>query len=119
MAEGIRRRFEGGVPASEVTARAAAAAAKAAGQSAAVCHMGAHAFGAAAYAVKAAGLATPDCPETVDHEIRWHLTHMSSEVRVALQGLPRVSENSSGPLGPGLLSSGVLGEIIRDLQLHL
>jgi hypothetical protein len=41
---------------------------------------------------------------------------MSAEVRAALQGLPRVGENPSGPLGPGLLASGDLGAIIRDLQ---
>jgi hypothetical protein len=41
---------------------------------------------------------------------------MSAEVRAALRGLPRVGENPSGPLGPGLLASGDLGAIIRDLQ---
>ena len=50
-AEEIRRRFVGGVPADEVKAPAAAAAARAAGQAVAICHMGAHALGAAAYAV--------------------------------------------------------------------
>jgi len=119
VVEGIRRRFEGGVPAGEVTDQAAAAAARAAGQAAAVCHMGAHALGAVAYAVKAAGLAAPDRAEKVEAEVRWHLTHMSDEVRVALRALPGIGENSSGPLGTGLLSSGQLGEIIRDLQLQL
>jgi hypothetical protein len=33
--------------------------------------------------------------------------------------LPPVGENSSGPLGPGLLASGLLGTIIRDLQAGL
>lgn len=118
-AEEIRRRFVGGVPASEVKAPAAAAAARAAGQAVAVCHMGAHALGAAAYAAKAAALADPDRPEAVKDEISWQLTHMSAGVRRALRTLPPVGENRSGPLGPGLLASGQLGVIIRDLQAGL
>jgi Imm-5 like putative immunity protein len=119
IAEEIRRRFVGGVSAGDVTAPAAAAAARAAGQAVAVCHMGAHALGAAAFAVKAAGLADPDRPEAVEYEIRWQLDHMSAEVRAALRALPPIGENSSGPLGPGLLASGQLGTIIRDLQVGL
>lgn len=115
----IRRRFTGGVPAGEVTAPAAAAAARAAGQAAAVCHMGAHALGAAAYAVRAASLAAPDRPGTIDAEIRWQLNHMTAEVRAALRALPPVGQNRSGPLGPGLLASGPLGAIVRDLQGRL
>jgi hypothetical protein len=104
----IRRRFVGGP--------AATAAARAAGQAVAVCHMGAHALGAAAYAVKAAGLAAPDRPEAVDDEISWQLAHLTEEVRAALRKLPPIGEDSSGPLGPGLLASGQLGRVIRDLQ---
>ena len=112
----IRRRFVGGVGATEVRSPAAAAAARAAGQAVAVCHMGAHALGAAAYAVRAAGLADRGRPEAVDDEIRWQVDHMSAEVRAALRRLPPVGENSSGPLGPGLLASGPVGIVIRDLQ---
>lgn len=118
-AEEIRQRFVGGVPAGEVKAPAAAAAARSAGQAVAICHMGAHALGAAAYAVKAASLAAPDRPEAVNDEIRWQLTHMTAEVRVALRALPPVGASRSGPIGPGLLSSGQLGTIIRDLQAGL
>lgn len=118
-AEGIRRRFTGGVSARDTIASAAAAAARAAGQAAAVCHMGAHALGAAAYAVKAASLARPDRPEAAQDEIRWQLDHMSPTVRAALLALPPVGENASGPLGPGLLASGQLGETIRTLQADL
>jgi hypothetical protein len=118
-AEEIRRRFVGGVPAGEVKAPAAAAAARAAGQAVATCHMGAHALGAAAYAARAAGLAAPDRPEAVGDEIRRQLANMTTEVRIALRALPPVGENSSGPLGPGLLASGQLGAIIRDLQAGL
>jgi hypothetical protein len=118
-AEEIRRRFVGGVPTGEMNSPAAAAAARAAGQAVAICHMGAHALGAAAYAVKAVSLGAPDQPELVRDEVRWQLTHMTAEVRSALRALPVVGENSSGPLGPGLLASGQLGEIIRDLQAGL
>lgn len=118
-ADGIRRRFAGGVGVGDVEAPAAVAAARAAGQAVAVCHMGAHALGAAAYAVKATGLAHPDQPEAVEDEIRWQLDHMSPEVRAALRALPPVGEDSAGPLGPGVLASGQLGAIIRDLQTGL
>jgi hypothetical protein len=111
----IRRRFGGGA-ARDVKAPAAAAAARAAGQAAAVAHMGAHALGAAAYAAKAAALAAPDQRVDVAEEIRWQLSHMSAPVQAALRLLPPVGEDSSGPLGPGLLASGLQGTIIRDLQ---
>lgn len=119
VAEEIRRRFVGGVSAGEVTSPAAAAAARAAGQAVAVCHMGAHALGAAAYAANAAGLADPDRPEAVTDEIRWQLKHTSAELRAALRTLPPIGQDSSGPLGPGILASGQLGAIIRDLQAGL
>lgn len=118
-AEGIRRRFAGGVGASEVSSPAAAAAARAAGQAAAVCHMGAHALGAAAYAARAAGLADPRRAEAVEEELGWQVDHMSVEVRDALRKLPPVGQDSAGPLGPGLLASGQLGAVIRDLQDRL
>ncbi|MGH2857567.1 MAG: putative immunity protein [Solirubrobacteraceae bacterium] len=120
VAEEIRRRFVGGGAAREVTAAAAAAAAaKAAGQAAGIPHMGAHALGAAAYAAKAAGLAAPDRPEAVSEEIHWQLGRMSVPVRAALRPLPPVGEDSHGPLGPGLLTSGMLGTVIRALQADL
>jgi hypothetical protein len=114
-AEEIRRRFVGAVGAGDVKAPAAGAA----GQAVAVCHMGAHALGAAAYAANAAGLADPDRPEAVKNEIRWQLEHMSAGLRAALRALPPIGQNSSGPLGPGLLASGRLRTIIRDLQAGL
>ena len=116
VAEEIRRRFAGGGAARDVNSAAASAAARAAGQAAAIPHMGAHALGAAAYAAKAAGLAAPDHPEAASEEIRWQIGSMSVEVRTALRKLPPIGENRSGPLGPGLLASGVLGKIVRDLQ---
>jgi immunity protein 5 of polymorphic toxin system len=115
----IRRRFAGGVGVGEVESPAAVAAARAAGQAAAVCHMGAHALGAAACAARAAGLADPDRPQAVEDEIRWQLGHLTPQARAALRSLPLAGENSSGPLGPGLLTSGELGSIVRDLQAEL
>jgi hypothetical protein len=81
--------------------------------------MGAHALGAAGYAAKAVGLAALDRLEATSEEIRWQLDRMSEPVRAALRQLPLVGENASGPLGPGLLTSGLLGTIIRDLQTSL
>jgi hypothetical protein len=118
-AEAIRRRFINGAAAREVSDPAAVAAARAAGQAAAIPHMGAHALGAAAYAAKAAGLAAPGRPEAIDEEIRWQLRHLSPAAREALGKLPPVGEDASGPLGPGLLASGLLGSIIRELQAGL
>jgi hypothetical protein len=114
-----RRRFVAHAAAREVGNPAAAAAARAAAQAASIPHMGAHALGAAAYAAKAAGLAAPDRPEAVGEEVAWQLGSVSAEARAALRRLPPVGEDRSGPLGPGLLSSGVLGTIIRDLQAGL
>ena len=112
----ISRRFVAGRAAHAVSSPAAVAAARAAGQAASVAHMGAHALGAAAYAAKAAGLATPDQPTAVSDEISWQLAHMNAQVRAALQQLPPLGENSAGPLGSGLLASGILGSIIRKIQ---
>jgi hypothetical protein len=81
--------------------------------------MGAHALGAAAYAVNAASLATPDRAEAAENEIRWQLAQMTADVRAALRSLPPVGQNRSGPLGPGLLASGQIGMIIRQLQACL
>jgi len=119
VADEIRRRFAGDGAARQVSSPAAAAAARAAGQAAAIPHMGAHALGAAAYAAKAAGLAAPDRPDAVSEEIQWQLSIMTIEARTALRQLPPVGENRAGPLSPGLLASGLLGTIIRDLKAGL
>lgn len=119
VADGIRLRFVGGVPAGEAPHPAAYAAARAAGQAAAIPHTGAHALGAAAYAANAAGLAASDRSDATGKEIRWQLDQMSPEVRAALRRLPPVGLNADGPLGPGLLAQGVLGEIVSDLQASL
>lgn len=94
----------------------AAAAARAAGQAAAIAHMGAHALGAAAYAVRAACWGLPDPAGAETREIGWQLALAGEPVRRALRLLPPVGENRAGPLGPGLLSRGDLGRIIARLQ---
>lgn len=118
-ADEIRRRFKGGVSTNEINNPAAIAAAHAAGQAAAVCHMGAHALGAAAYAADAVGLASPEYPEAADDEIRWQLNHMSAEVRKALRSIPLAGTNPSGPLGRGLLTSGRRGAYIKTIQTDI
>ncbi len=118
-ATGIRQRFGGGSAGSEARSPAAVAAARAAGQASAVCHMGAHALGAAAYAVKAAALAAPEWQSAVEDEIDWQMAQLSPELRIALRSLPPLGESRSGPLGPGLLASGQVGEIIRQIQQRL
>jgi len=112
----IRRRFVAGRAAGAVSSPGAVAAARAAAQAAGVAHMGAHALGAAAYAAKAVGLSKPNQPTAIADEISWQVDHMSPGVRTALRKLPPVGEDSTGPLGPGLLASGVLGSIIREIQ---
>ena len=112
----IRRRFVAGRAAQSASSPAAVAAARAAAQASGVAHMGAHALGAAAYAAKAAGLARPDQSTAVADEVAWQVEHMSAAVRTALRRLPPLGEDSAGPLGSGLLASGVLGEIIREIQ---
>jgi hypothetical protein len=119
VADEVRRRFAGGGAASDATEPAAAAAARAAGQAAAVAHMGAHAMGAAAYAAKAAALAAPDPDVALAEEVAWQLSRTSPVVRAALRRLPPVGENRSGPLGSGLLASGLQGAAVRRLQAGL
>lgn len=119
VAEESRRRFRDGGAAREASDLAAKAAAKAVGQAAAISHMGAHALGAAAYAATAVSLVEPDSSDAAREEIHSQLEHMSPAVAPALRSLPAVGTNASGPLGPGLLASGILGTIIRDLQAGL
>jgi hypothetical protein len=115
----IRRRFVAGRAAQSVSSPGAVAAARAATQAASVAHMGAHALGAAAYAAKAAGLVAPDQQSAVDDEISWQLGRLSADARSALRRLPSLGDDTSGPLGPGLLATGVLGENIRKIQAAL
>lgn len=115
----IRIRFVAGRAAQAVSSPAAVAAARAAAQAAGVAHMGAHALGAAAYAAKAAGLAASDRPEALHDEIAWQLEHLTDETRSALLQLPLLGTDSAGPLGSGLLASGVLGSTIREIQAAL
>ncbi|MFT3876525.1 MAG: hypothetical protein QM708_08905 [Propioniciclava sp.] len=118
-AEEIRQRFVAGRAAQSAKSPAAAASARSAGQASGVAHMGAHALGAAAYAAMAAALAATDPEAARRDEVRWQLDHMTAGVRHALSRLPLLGENSSGPLGQGLLASGMLARTIREIQAEL
>lgn len=115
----IRRRFEAGRAAQSVKAPAAVAAARAAGQASGVAHMGAHALGTATYAAKAAALAASDQDAARHAEIQWQLGHLATGVREALRRLPLLGEDPSGPLGRGLLTTGMLAATIREIQAEL
>ncbi|WP_203137240.1 putative immunity protein [Microbacterium sp. JZ31] len=113
----IRRRFVAGRAAGSVATPAAIAAARAAAQASGVAHMGAHALGAAAYAVKAVSARRPDEAEA---ELDWQAQQMTVEVRRALRQLPPIGEDSAGPfVAGGLLARGVLGSTIRALQSRI
>lgn len=118
-ADEIRRRFVAGRAAQSATAPAAVAAARSAGQASGVAHMGAHALGAAAYAAKAAALSASDQEAARVDEVRWQLDRMTDDVRIALSRLPMLGEDASGPLGAGLLASGMLATTIREIQADL
>jgi hypothetical protein len=81
--------------------------------------MGAHALGAAAYAVTAAALAQPERDDAIEEEVVWQLAQLSPEARSALASLPALGTDTAGPLGAGLLASGTLGTVIRRLQADL
>lgn len=118
-ADEISKRLVAVKAANTATTSAGAAAARAVAQAAAVAHMGAHALGAAAYAAKAVSLANREQPERVQEEIRWQVAHLREHERAALQLLPRLGTDSSGPIGVGLLSRGILGTTIREIQTRI
>ncbi|PWC06412.1 putative immunity protein [Mycetocola zhujimingii] len=118
-ADEIRQRFVAGRAAGSAGSPAGAAAARAAAQASGVAHMGAHALGAAAYAAKAAALAAPDDPDAAAREIRWQLEQLTARNRDALRLLPLLGQDSAGPLGGGLLASGMLAWAIREIQAQV
>ena len=118
-AEEISKRMIAVKAADAASTPAGAAAARAVAQASAVAHMGAHALGAAAYAVKAVDLSHRDNPSAVDDEIRWQLAELTDDERAALRQLPTLGSDSAGPLGQGLLSRGILGSTIRELQTNI
>lgn len=118
-ADEIKKRFVAVKAANAATTPAGAAAARAVAQAAAVAHMGAHALGAAAYAAKAVSLASKGQPARVQEEIRWQVENLSERERAALRLLPSLGADPSGPLSAGLLSRGVLGSTIREIQSQI
>ncbi|MFG2511824.1 putative immunity protein [Streptomyces sp. NPDC048584] len=120
-ADEIGKRMVAVKAAKAATTPAGAAAARSVAQAAAVAHMGAHALGAAAYATKAVSLAKREQqqPDAVAEEIRWQLGQLSDRERAALRLLPPLGADSSGPLCEGLLSRGILGATIREIQVDV
>ncbi|WP_229051472.1 putative immunity protein [Aeromicrobium sp. Leaf350] len=118
-AEEIKKRLVAVKAAKSATTPAGAAAARAVGQASAVAHMGAHALGAAGYAVKAVSLANPSSPDAVTAEIRWQLSRLTDVDRSILRQLPPLGSDTSGPLGPGLLAGGIVGQAIREIQAQV
>jgi hypothetical protein len=110
----IRRRMEAVKAAGSATTAAGGAAARSVAQAAAVAHVGAHALGAAAYAVKAVSLANG--PDAARNELTWQLAQLTPAERAALRLLPLLGTDPSGPLGSGLLTRGILGETVRTIQ---
>lgn len=115
-AEEIASRMEAVKAAATARDPAGAAAARSVAQASAVAHMGAHALGAAAYAVKAVSLSEATRPEAAREEVAWQLARLSLQQRAALRKLPVLGEDRAGPLGPGLLTRGILGDVIREIQ---
>ncbi|WP_436794650.1 putative immunity protein [Actinospongicola halichondriae] len=119
-AEAVRRRGgDAGASARDASTPAAKAAAYAAEQAAAVAHMGAHALGAAGYAAKAVVLESDS--DTDDNlVVRSTARHLVAVAPVsairALSSLPALGVNGSGPLGPGRLAMGHVGDTIREIQ---
>ncbi|WP_205054082.1 putative immunity protein [Arthrobacter luteolus] len=118
-ADEIGKRLTAVKAAGAATTPAGAAAARSVAQAAAVAHMGAHALGAAAYAAKAVSLDNPGQPELVQEEIRWQLEQLTANEQAVLRLLPPLGSDASGPLGAGLLSSGILGAAIREIQVQI
>jgi hypothetical protein len=120
VAEAVRRRGgDAGAAARDAPTPAATAAAYAAEQAAAVAHMGAHALGAAGYAAKASVLAAGGDESVLGSEVRRHVAAMRADAARALASLPMLGEDRSGPLGPGRLAAGLVGDAIRAVQAQL
>lgn len=115
----IGKRMTAVQAAGAATTPAGAAAARSVAQASAVAHMGAHALGAAAYAVKAVSLANPGDDGAVANEIAWQVAQCTAGGRAILRQLPPVGTESGGPLGPGLMTRGVLGDTIREIQARI
>jgi hypothetical protein len=118
VSDAVRRRGgDAGAAARAAPTPAARAAAYAAEQAAAVAHMGAHALGAAGYAAKASALVAGSDGDVVTRsEAARQVAAMTEAVARAISSLPALGEHRSGPLGPGRLSRGQVGDAIRAMQ---
>lgn len=113
----IKLRMRAVKAAGKADSPAGAAAARSVAQAAAVAHMGAHALGAAAYAAKAVSLSGGS--DAVAEEISWQVSRLTPDQRRVLALLPPVGCDEPGPLGPGLLSRGFLGDVVRQIQASI
>ena len=52
-------------------------------------------------------------------EIRWQLASLDERERSVLQLLQPLGTDPSGPLGAGLLSRGIQGSTIREIQAQI
>ena len=52
----------------------------------------------------------------VPTEVRWQLDHLTAPTRSALQQLHLLGQDQAGPLGSGLLATGILADVIRRIQ---
>ena len=116
--DAIRRRGgQAGAAARDAPTQAARATAYAAEQAASIAHMGAHALGAAGYVGKAWILGGVDAEVATAQSVAGHLvSDASDDVAAALSSLPILGEHRGGPLGPGRLALGLVGETIREIQ---
>lgn len=118
-ADQIRRRMDAVRAAGATTTPAGAAAARAVAQAAAIAHMGAHALGAAAYATKAVSLSVHGSADSVEAEIGWQVAQLTGDQAAALRRLPALGSDACGPLGSGLMTRGILGATILELQARI
>ena len=69
------------------------------------------------YAAKASSLdAASDHDAVARSEANRQVAEMTAAVARALSHLPSLGENRNGPLGPGRLCLGQVGEAIREIQ---
>ena len=81
-------------------------------QASAVAHMGAHALGAAAYAVKAV-VGEQGSAGRVDDGSLWQIADLRPNERAALRLLPPLGQDRSVHWVPGFCRKGILGSTIR------
>lgn len=118
IGDAIRHRGgQAGAAARAAPTPSATAVAYAAEQAAATAHMGAHALGAAGYVGKALVLEASDVGDhALQMAVQRLIAVMGVDARAAIARLPRLGADRSGPLAPGRLSAGLIGQVIEAVQ---